>query len=208
MRAARRHRAARGSAGVTRTRRGARAPAAGARRSPCTWRGLGHDVRLWARDAALVDEMRAPARERRLSAGRRAARRASRPTASLADALDGTELVVSAIPSHGCRAVMRAAAPLSRAGRDRRQRDEGARGRHAAADVRSDRAGSWAGASGRRAVGSELRRSRWRSELPTAVLAASCDARRDRSACRRNSAARTSGCTDRTTWSASRSAAR
>ena len=71
---------------------------------------IGHDVRLWARDAALVHEM--------------AARRANAVylpdvhlpdnvslTDSMAAALRDTELVVSAIPSHGCRAVMRNAAP-------------------------------------------------------------------------------------------------
>ena len=70
---------------------------------------VGHDVRLWARDGALVEEM--------------AARRANAVylpdvtlpavvsvTASLKDALRGSDLIVSAIPSHGCRAVMRAAA--------------------------------------------------------------------------------------------------
>jgi glycerol-3-phosphate dehydrogenase (NAD(P)+) len=72
---------------------------------------LGHPVRLWARDSALVHDMRA--------------RRANavylpdvlfpaglEPTASLADALDGADLVVCAVPSHGVRAVMSAAAPL------------------------------------------------------------------------------------------------
>ena len=67
---------------------------------------VGHDVRLWGRDPALVREV--------------VARRAnaiylpdvSLPdgvsvTANLADAVDGTDLVVSAIPSHGCRDVMR-----------------------------------------------------------------------------------------------------
>src|SRR5438067_770888 len=71
---------------------------------------VGHDVRLWARDAALVAEM--------------SARRANAVylpdvplpdrvvvTHSLADALGGAELVVSAIPSHGCRSVIRQAAP-------------------------------------------------------------------------------------------------
>lgn len=70
---------------------------------------VGHDVRLWARDRALVEDM--------------ATRRANvvylpdvtlpgvvSVTASLQDALEGTDLIVSAIPSHGCRAVMRAAA--------------------------------------------------------------------------------------------------
>jgi glycerol-3-phosphate dehydrogenase (NAD(P)+) len=70
----------------------------------------GHDVRLWARDRSLVDDM--------------AARRANAVylpditlpdrvsvTASIEEALRATGLIVSAIPSHGCRAVMRAAAP-------------------------------------------------------------------------------------------------
>ncbi|HEX3644964.1 MAG TPA: NAD(P)H-dependent glycerol-3-phosphate dehydrogenase [Vicinamibacterales bacterium] len=74
---------------------------------------VGHDVRLWARDQALVTEM--------------SARRANAvylpdvpfpagltPTHSLADALGAAELVVSAVPSHGCRAVIkRAAASLA-----------------------------------------------------------------------------------------------
>ncbi|MGE3955105.1 MAG: NAD(P)H-dependent glycerol-3-phosphate dehydrogenase [Vicinamibacterales bacterium] len=71
---------------------------------------VGHDVRLWARDAATVRDIHA--------------RRANAvylpdihlpdpvvPTASLEDAVADTELVVCAIPSHGCRAVMRAVAP-------------------------------------------------------------------------------------------------
>jgi glycerol-3-phosphate dehydrogenase (NAD(P)+) len=71
---------------------------------------VGHDVRLWARDPALVDDMEA-----------RRANAVYLPdvtlpdsvsvTASLEAALDAIDLVVSAIPSHGCRAVMRAAAP-------------------------------------------------------------------------------------------------
>jgi len=72
---------------------------------------VGHHVRLWARDAALVDDM--------------AARRANAvylPDVRLPDsvsvtkvmreALADAELVVSAIPSHGCRGVMKTAAPL------------------------------------------------------------------------------------------------
>jgi glycerol-3-phosphate dehydrogenase (NAD(P)+) len=71
---------------------------------------IGHDVRLWARDAALAREM--------------AARRANAiylpdvrlppnvsVTAAIAEALHQTELVIAAIPSHGCRAVVRKAAP-------------------------------------------------------------------------------------------------
>lgn len=70
----------------------------------------GHDVRLWGRDRALVDEMRA-----------RRANAVYLPdvtlppsvyvTAVFEEALNGTDLVVSAIPSHGCRETLRAAAP-------------------------------------------------------------------------------------------------
>lgn len=71
----------------------------------------GHDVRLWARDPALVEDM--------------TARRANavylpdvtfpggvRPTGDLETALGGADLIVSAVPSHGVRAVLRRAAPL------------------------------------------------------------------------------------------------
>jgi glycerol-3-phosphate dehydrogenase (NAD(P)+) len=71
----------------------------------------GHDVRLWARDPVTVRDIRH--------------RRANVvylpdivlpdtivPTESLADAVAETDLVVSAIPSHGCRAVMQAVAPF------------------------------------------------------------------------------------------------
>ena len=70
---------------------------------------LGHDVRLWARDSKVAADI--------------AARRANAiylpdvtlpsnvtVTPALERALAGCDLVVSAIPSHGCRAVMRAAA--------------------------------------------------------------------------------------------------
>jgi glycerol-3-phosphate dehydrogenase (NAD(P)+) len=76
---------------------------------------VGHDVRLWARDPALVDDM--------------AHRRANAvylpdvtlpETVSVTHALDAAlgdcDLIVSAIPSHGCRAVIRAAAPSAAAG--------------------------------------------------------------------------------------------
>lgn len=73
--------------------------------------GVGHEVRLWARDPAIAGEIRR--------------RRANAvylpdvllpdsvvPTDSLAEAAEGCELLVSAIPSHGCRSVMREAAPF------------------------------------------------------------------------------------------------
>jgi len=72
---------------------------------------IGHDVRLWARDPSLASDIS----DRRANA-------VYLPdillpdsvtvTDNLAEALQDTELIVSAIPSHGCRAVMRAAAPF------------------------------------------------------------------------------------------------
>ncbi len=72
---------------------------------------IGHDVRLWARDPGLADEMRA--------------RRANAiylpdvelppsvaPEASLEQAVTGSDLIVAAVPSHGLRAVLRIAAPF------------------------------------------------------------------------------------------------
>lgn len=70
---------------------------------------VGRDVTIWGRDRALLDEM--------------SARRANptylpditfpqplRPTASLNEALSGAHHVIVAVPSHGLRAVLRAAA--------------------------------------------------------------------------------------------------
>ena len=70
---------------------------------------IGHDVRLWGRDPALVDDLRA----RRANAVYLPDVTLPPPvvvTPSLAVAVEGTALVVSAIPSHGCRAVLRSAA--------------------------------------------------------------------------------------------------
>jgi glycerol-3-phosphate dehydrogenase (NAD(P)+) len=76
---------------------------------------LGHDVRLWGRDRALVEEM-----------GTRRANAVYLPdirlpervcvTQALPEAVRDAEVVVSAIPSHGCRDVIHAAAPLLAAG--------------------------------------------------------------------------------------------
>lgn len=76
---------------------------------------IGHDVSLWARDRSLVDDM--------------CARRANAVylpditlparvavTHDLAEALRGSELIVSAIPSHGLRAVVRDASRLAMPG--------------------------------------------------------------------------------------------
>lgn len=67
---------------------------------------VGHDVRLWARDAALVADMH----ERRANAVYLPDvnfPEALQPTASVTDALRGTRLVVLAVPSHGLRSVLR-----------------------------------------------------------------------------------------------------
>lgn len=71
---------------------------------------VGHNVRLWARNPQLVREMDV-----------RRANAVYLPDVTLPDRLrvtdsvercvEDTELVVSAVPSHGCRLVMRAAAP-------------------------------------------------------------------------------------------------
>jgi glycerol-3-phosphate dehydrogenase (NAD(P)+) len=76
---------------------------------------VGHDTQLWARDAALVEEM--------------SARRANvvylpgiafpdrlRVTADLAEALCDTEFIVSAVPSHGTREIVKRAARHVRPG--------------------------------------------------------------------------------------------
>jgi glycerol-3-phosphate dehydrogenase (NAD(P)+) len=70
---------------------------------------LGHDVRLWARDAALVDDML----RRRANAVYLADIHLPdnvTVTNAIGGALRSAELVVSAIPSHGCRGVIREAA--------------------------------------------------------------------------------------------------
>ena len=70
---------------------------------------LGHEVRLWGRDPSLVDEMRARRANATYLPGIALPAQVA-VTAALGEALRGTGLVVSAIPSHGCRAVMRQAA--------------------------------------------------------------------------------------------------
>src|SRR6266511_2124565 len=70
---------------------------------------IGHDVRLWARSRALVDEM-TTRRANAVYLPDVTLPDAVTVTHTLAEALRDTELVVSAIPSHGCRAVIRASA--------------------------------------------------------------------------------------------------
>jgi len=71
---------------------------------------VGHDVRLWARDPALADDIRTR-RHNAVYLPDVAFPGTVSVTHALDEALRGTELVVSALPSHGCRAVMRLAAP-------------------------------------------------------------------------------------------------
>src|SRR5262249_57367259 len=71
---------------------------------------LGHTVRLWARDGALVDEIRARGSNTTYLPEIRMPPCVS-VTASMEEAIGGTDLIVSAIPSHWCRAVIRVAAP-------------------------------------------------------------------------------------------------
>lgn len=69
---------------------------------------LGHDVRLWGRDAALVADLR----DRRANAvylPDSVLPPGVSPTAALDEALAAVSLVVVAVPSHGLRGVVRAA---------------------------------------------------------------------------------------------------
>jgi glycerol-3-phosphate dehydrogenase (NAD(P)+) len=71
---------------------------------------IGHDVRLWARDPSLVDDLKAR-RANAVYLPDVTLPPAVVTTRALADAVAGSELVVSAIPSHGLRAVIRSAVP-------------------------------------------------------------------------------------------------
>lgn len=76
---------------------------------------IGHDVRLWARDPALAAEMRV----RRANAVYLPDVRfpeTLHATSELAEALDETEFIVSAVPSHGTREILKRAAPHVRPG--------------------------------------------------------------------------------------------
>lgn len=68
----------------------------------------GHEVRLWARDAALVQQMAATRTNAFYLPGIELPQ-GLQPTSVLGDAISGAELVVMAVPSHGMRAVARAA---------------------------------------------------------------------------------------------------
>jgi glycerol-3-phosphate dehydrogenase (NAD(P)+) len=71
---------------------------------------IGHDVRLWARDADLVAEMLETRANARYLPGVGLPDRVT-PVAKPALALQDAKVVVFAVPSHGLRAVVRAIAP-------------------------------------------------------------------------------------------------
>lgn len=74
---------------------------------------VGHDTCLWARDAALVDDMR----KRRANAVYLADvlfPSGLRVTADLAEAVGDAELIVAALPSHGTRSILGRVARLRR----------------------------------------------------------------------------------------------
>jgi glycerol-3-phosphate dehydrogenase (NAD(P)+) len=75
----------------------------------------GHDVRLWGRDAALVDAI-AATRENAAYLQGVPLPDAVTPDAMLDRALSAARFVVVAVPSHGLRAVLRQAAPFLPAG--------------------------------------------------------------------------------------------
>ena len=71
--------------------------------------GLGKQVRLWGRDPALMADMLAD-RENRIYLPTVELPGAVHPTSSLGEALAGALCVVSAVPSHGTRDVLKSAA--------------------------------------------------------------------------------------------------
>src|SRR5262245_30351798 len=68
----------------------------------------GHDVRLWARDASLASQM-SSTRENGVYLPGVTLPASLTPTNDIAAALDQAEFVVIAVPSHGVRAVAKAA---------------------------------------------------------------------------------------------------
>ncbi len=75
----------------------------------------GHHVRLWGRDRQLVDQMAASRVNQMYLPGVPLPAPVA-AIADLAEALDGARYVIAAVPSHGLRAVVRAAAPHIPAG--------------------------------------------------------------------------------------------
>jgi glycerol-3-phosphate dehydrogenase (NAD(P)+) len=73
---------------------------------------VGHAVRLWGRDAALMEAMCATRQNAQYLPG--IAIDGVTPTASLDEALEGAPIVIAAVPSHGMRGVLDAAATVMR----------------------------------------------------------------------------------------------
>jgi len=69
---------------------------------------IGHDVRLWGRDASLMETIAGTRRNPRYLPDA-AIGRSVLATSSLADALAGEPIVIAAVPSHGMRHVLREA---------------------------------------------------------------------------------------------------
>jgi glycerol-3-phosphate dehydrogenase (NAD(P)+) len=74
-----------------------------------------HQVRLWGRDERLVGEMRLR-RANAVYLPDITLPKGVSVTSGLGEALDQADLVVAAVPSHGCRAVVRAAVPYLKRG--------------------------------------------------------------------------------------------
>jgi len=74
-----------------------------------------HQVRLWGRDERLVDEMRVR-KANAVYLPDVTIPRSVTVTSDLREALGSADFVVSAVPSHGCRTLWRAAAPHVKAG--------------------------------------------------------------------------------------------
>ena len=70
---------------------------------------IGHDVRLWARDASLAEEIRERGENPRYLAG--VPLNGVKVSDSVADAAEGASIVIVAVPSHGFRGVLRLALP-------------------------------------------------------------------------------------------------
>ncbi len=125
---------------------------------------VGHDARLWARDGALVADMHARRANAVYLPDVTLPRRPAPSAAISSDALDGADIVVSAVPSHGTREIIRRAAPALRRRHHRRQRDEGARAGFAVSRVGDHRAGA-----GRRAAVAVLSGPSFASEVARAA---------------------------------------
>ena len=150
--------------------------------------------------------MRATPREPALSADVTLPDSVASTTTSMRDALADAELVVVAVPSHGCRAVMRTAAPLLRRGV---VIVSATKGLEADTLLRMSEVIAEEPPAGHPVV--VLSGPSFAVEVARGCRPRSRRVRRRArppSSCRRSSAGRTSGCTAATMWSASRSAAR